>query len=60
MTRAKIGLVGLGVMGQNLALNIANRGYTVGVYNRTGSKTQAFLNGPQRKKPSSAHFHMRN
>ena len=50
MTRAKIGLVGLGVMGQNLALNIANRGYTVGVYNRTGSKTQAFLNGSAKEK----------
>ena len=50
MTRAQIGLVGLGVMGRNLALNIASRGYTVGVYNRTGSKTQAFLNGPAKEK----------
>jgi len=50
MTRAQIGMVGLGVMGKSLALNIANRGYTVCVYNRTGSKTKAFLNGPAREK----------
>jgi 6-phosphogluconate dehydrogenase len=31
---ADIGLVGLAVMGQNLALNIADHGYTIAVYNR--------------------------
>ena len=40
---ADIGLVGLGVMGANLALNIADHGYTVAVYNRTTSRTDAFV-----------------
>jgi len=43
MEKAKIGVVGLGVMGLNLALNIERNGYPVAVYNRTTSKTQAFL-----------------
>ncbi len=38
-----IGLVGLAVMGQNLALNIADHGYAITVYNRTSSKTEAFV-----------------
>ncbi len=38
-----IGLIGLGVMGQNLALNIAHQGYTVSVYNRTPEKTTDFI-----------------
>ena len=39
---ADVGLVGLAVMGQNLALNLADHGYAVAVYNRTGSVTDAF------------------
>lgn len=38
-----IGLIGLGVMGQNLALNIACKGYSVSVYNRTAARTEAFV-----------------
>ncbi|MGC8784973.1 MAG: NADP-dependent phosphogluconate dehydrogenase [Armatimonadota bacterium] len=38
-----IGLIGLGVMGQNLALNIARKGYSVSVYNRTAARTDAFV-----------------
>ncbi|MCH8541618.1 MAG: NADP-dependent phosphogluconate dehydrogenase [Opitutales bacterium] len=38
-----IGLIGLAVMGQNLALNIADHGFPISVYNRTTSKTDAFL-----------------
>lgn len=37
-----IGLFGLGVMGQNLALNFQNHGYSVAVYNRTEAKTREF------------------
>eukprot|EP00894_Picocystis_sp_ML_P003665 jgi/Pico_ML_1/54182/g4593.t1 len=37
--QADIGLVGLAVMGQNLALNVAEKGFTISVYNRTESKT---------------------
>lgn len=43
---ADIGLVGLGVMGQNLVLNMARNGYKVAVYNRTKSVTREFLDGP--------------
>lgn len=38
-----IGLIGLGVMGQNLALNFQNHGYSVAVYNRTELKTREFI-----------------
>ncbi len=40
-----IGLIGLAVMGENLALNIASRGYTIAVFNRTTSVTDAFVAG---------------
>jgi len=33
--RADIGMIGLAVMGENLALNMESRGFTVAVYNRT-------------------------
>ena len=42
MAEAEIGVIGLGVMGANLALNIADNGYHVAVYNRTASRTDAF------------------
>ena len=38
-----IGLIGLAVMGQNLALNIADHGFQISVFNRTYSKTVDFL-----------------
>ncbi len=41
-----IGLIGLAVMGQNLALNLERNGFGVAVYNRTESVTRAFVNGP--------------
>jgi len=40
---ADIGLIGLGVMGANLALNMAEKGHSVAVYNRTAEKTDAFI-----------------
>jgi 6-phosphogluconate dehydrogenase len=40
---ADIGLVGLGVMGANLALNMAEKGYRVAVYNRTTARTEEFV-----------------
>jgi len=39
----EIGLIGLAVMGQNLVLNIARKGYSVSVFNRTSEKTQEFM-----------------
>ena len=41
-SQAEIGLIGLGVMGQNLALNIADHGFRVAVYNRTAARTETF------------------
>jgi len=41
-TKAGIGVIGLGVMGKNLALNMENKGYTVAVFNRTIKKTKKF------------------
>ena len=41
--KSDIGLIGLAVMGQNLALNIADHGFRITVYNRTSSKTEAFV-----------------
>lgn len=35
MMKQQIGVIGLAVMGRNLALNIESRGYSVAVYNRT-------------------------
>jgi len=40
-----IGLVGLAVMGENLILNMASKGYTVTAYNRSTDKVDNFLNG---------------
>jgi 6-phosphogluconate dehydrogenase len=41
--KAEIGLIGLGVMGANLALNIAEKGFTIAVYNRTWATTEKFV-----------------
>ncbi|SSC67374.1 NADP-dependent phosphogluconate dehydrogenase [Ciceribacter selenitireducens] len=40
---AEIGLIGLGVMGSNLALNIAEKGSRIAVFNRTPSRTAEFV-----------------
>ena len=42
MASAEIGVIGLGVMGANLALNIADHGFDVAVYNRTEERTREF------------------
>ncbi len=38
-----VGVVGLAVMGENLALNIARNGFAPAVYNRTAARTEEFL-----------------
>ncbi|MCT4392962.1 NADP-dependent phosphogluconate dehydrogenase [Lacticaseibacillus paracasei] len=43
MDKLQIGVVGMAVMGKNLALNIESRGNTVAIFNRTGSKTKAVV-----------------
>jgi len=43
MTKQNFGLIGLAVMGENLALNVESRGFSVAVYNRTAAKTDDFM-----------------
>lgn len=43
MPQADLGLIGLAVMGSNLARNFASRGFMVAVYNRTYDKTEEFV-----------------
>ncbi len=45
MAMGDIGLIGLAVMGENLALNMASHGFTVAVWNRTAEKVDRFLSG---------------
>jgi 6-phosphogluconate dehydrogenase len=45
MSKAHFGLIGLGVMGENLVLNAERNGYSSVVYNRTYAKTEDFLSG---------------
>lgn len=49
MSKQQIGVIGLAVMGKNLAFNIESRGYTVSVYNRSQSKTDEMMNEAQGK-----------
>lgn len=44
MTKRTFGVIGLAVMGENLALNVESRGFPIAVYNRTSSKTEGFMN----------------
>jgi 6-phosphogluconate dehydrogenase len=44
--QCSIGVVGLGVMGGNLALNMERNGFTVAGYDLSEAKTRAFLDGP--------------
>ncbi len=43
--KCDFGLIGLAVMGENLALNVESRGYRIAVYNRTTDKVDALVNG---------------
>jgi len=43
--KQQFGLVGLAVMGENLALNVESKGFSVAVWNRTTSKVTDFING---------------
>lgn len=52
MSKQQIGVIGLAVMGKNLALNIESRGYSVSVYNRSSEKTDEMLKETAGKKSS--------
>lgn len=43
MSKQQFGVIGLAVMGKNLALNIESRGFSVSAYNRSSEKTTAFI-----------------
>ncbi len=45
MKKADIGLIGLAVMGENLAMNMESHGFTVAVWNRSADKVDRFLEG---------------
>jgi len=42
----KVGVVGLGVMGSNLAINMERNGFPVAAYDLDAAKTRAFVDGP--------------
>lgn len=50
MEKAEIGVIGLGVMGHNLALNMERNGFPVVGYDLNWIKTQSFLDGPAKGK----------
>ncbi len=43
MTKQSFGVIGLAVMGENLALNVERNGFPISVYNRSREKTDAFM-----------------
>lgn len=45
MQKADIGLIGLAVMGENLVINMASKGFTVAVFNRTVERVDHFMAG---------------
>ncbi|CAN7670912.1 NADP-dependent phosphogluconate dehydrogenase [Trinickia sp. LjRoot230] len=50
MNKPAIGVIGLAVMGRNLALNIESRGHAVAVYNRSRARTEELLSAfPERR-----------
>ena len=55
MRHASIGLIGLGVMGQNLALNIERNGYSIAVYDREPAVLDAFISREEGKQIRGAH-----
>jgi 6-phosphogluconate dehydrogenase len=46
MMQYRIGVVGLGVMGHNLALNMERHGFPVAGYDLDTARMRAFLDGP--------------
>jgi len=52
MPQADIGLIGLSVMGRNLALNMGDHGFAVAVFNRTTAKVDEFMADPGRARGS--------
>lgn len=49
LMKQDIGVIGMGIMGRNLALNIENKGYNVAIYNRSQDKIDAIITGYSNK-----------
>ncbi len=61
LNKTDIGLIGLAVMGENLALNMADKGWQVSVYNRTvpgieEGVVDRFINGRARGKSICGYY----
>ncbi|NEP55508.1 MAG: decarboxylating NADP(+)-dependent phosphogluconate dehydrogenase [Symploca sp. SIO2G7] len=56
MTQPSFGVIGLAVMGENLALNVESRGFPVAVYNRTAAKTDEFMSKRAQDKQVTAAY----
>lgn len=56
MKKSQIGVAGLAVMGENLVMNMASKGFEVAVFNRTSSKTKAFVEGRAQGYPIQGCF----
>ncbi len=54
-----IGLIGLAVMGEEPRSEHGNRGFSVGVFNRTTSKVDEFLAGPAKGKSIRGYHSLR-
>ncbi|WP_199617756.1 NADP-dependent phosphogluconate dehydrogenase [Paenibacillus alkalitolerans] len=55
MAKQQIGVVGLAVMGKNLALNMESKGFSVSVYNRSPEKTKELMEEAQGKNMAGAY-----
>jgi 6-phosphogluconate dehydrogenase len=54
-----IGLIGLGTMGRNFVLNMADHGFSVAVYNRTSEKTKDFMETEVGSRPIKAGYDLK-
>jgi 6-phosphogluconate dehydrogenase len=54
-----IGLIGLGVMGRNFVLNMADHGFSVAAYNRTTEKTKDFMENEVGSRPIKAGYDLK-
>jgi 6-phosphogluconate dehydrogenase len=54
-----IGLIGLGTMGRNFVLNMADHGYAVAVHNRTSEKTKDFMETEVGSRPIQAGYNLK-
>ncbi len=54
-----IGLIGLGTMGRNFVLNMADHGFTVAAYNRTTEKTRDFMANEVGSRPIKAGYDLK-